>query len=102
MEPRIQDLALADGLAPEIADFIVSFASTAPLCSRFAPPRCHHVLFLEAIEGAMKDFVRFTGITRPDEFRVVTRAHVIAWRDELARRGLGGGTVRHRRLSTRS
>jgi hypothetical protein len=40
--------------------------------------------------------MRFTGIRRPEEFRVVTRAHVIAWRDELAQRGLGGSTVRHR------
>jgi site-specific recombinase XerD len=38
----------------------------------------------------------FTGIGRPEEFRSVTRAHVIAWRDELARRELGGATVRHR------
>jgi hypothetical protein len=27
---------------------------------------------------------------RPEEFRTVTRAHIIAWRDELRRRGLGG------------
>jgi integrase/recombinase XerD len=46
------------------------------------------------LRDRVKDFVRFTGITRPDEFRTMTRAHVIAWRDELARRGLGGSTVR--------
>ena len=40
--------------------------------------------------------MRFTGIARPEEFRTVTRAHVIAWRDDLARRELGGATVRHR------
>ena len=34
--------------------------------------------------------MRFTGIARPEEFRTVTRAHVIAWRDDLARRELGG------------
>jgi hypothetical protein len=28
----------------------------------------------------------FTGIVRSEEFRTVTRAHVIAWRDDLARR----------------
>ena len=38
----------------------------------------------------------FTGIKRPEEFRTVTRAHVIAWRDDLARRELGGATIRHR------
>ena len=36
-------------------------------------------------ENAVKDFMRFTGIIRPEEFRIVTRAHVIAWRDELSR-----------------
>src|ERR1700733_5029022 len=49
-----------------------------------------------AYETAVKDFMRFAGITRPEEFRIVTRAHIIAWRDELAQRGLGGSTIRHR------
>ncbi len=47
-------------------------------------------------QNAVGDFMRFAGIVRPDEFRIVTRAHVIAWRDELKRRGLGGATIRHR------
>src|ERR671938_622693 len=53
-------------------------------------------------ESAVKDFMRFTGITRPEEFRIVTRAHVIAWRDDLVRRGLGGSTIRHRLSSVAS
>jgi integrase/recombinase XerD len=40
--------------------------------------------------------MRFTGIVRPEEFRIVTRAHVIAWRDDLERRGLKGPTRRNR------
>lgn len=40
--------------------------------------------------------MRFAGIARPEEFRIVTRAHVIAWRDDLARRELSATTVRHR------
>jgi len=47
-------------------------------------------------ENALQDFMRFTGILRPEEFRVVTRAHVIAWRDDLTRRALSATTVRHR------
>ena len=35
---------------------------------------------------AVRDFMRFTGIERPEEFRTVTRAHVIAWRDDLKTR----------------
>ena len=38
-------------------------------------------------ENAVKDFMRFAGIFRPEEFRTVTRAHLIAWRDELGRAG---------------
>jgi integrase/recombinase XerD len=36
-------------------------------------------------KNAIGDFMRFTGIARPEEFRSVTRAHCIAWRDDLAR-----------------
>jgi integrase/recombinase XerD len=49
-----------------------------------------------AYETAIGDFMRFAGVARPEEFRTVTRAHVIAWRDDLTRRELGGATVRHR------
>src|SRR5450755_3488272 len=53
-------------------------------------------------ENAIRDFVRFTGIARPEEFRTVTRAHIIAWRDQLTGRGLGGSTIRHRLASLAS
>ena len=46
--------------------------------------------------------MRFAGIQRPEEFRIVTRAHLIAWRDELRRRNLGGATIRHRLASVAS
>ena len=46
--------------------------------------------------------MRFTGIAWPEEFRTVTRAHIIVWRDELARRGLSGSTIRHRLASLAS
>ena len=46
--------------------------------------------------------MRFVGIRRPEEFRIVTRAHIIAWRDELAHRALGSGTIRHRLASLAS
>jgi integrase/recombinase XerD len=55
-----------------------------------------------AYEIAIRDFMQFTGIARPEEFRTVTRAHVIAWRDDLARRELGGATIRHRHAALSS
>ena len=47
-------------------------------------------------ENDLQDFMRFTGIVKPDEFRTVTRSHVIAWRDDLGTRELSGMTIRHR------
>jgi len=49
----------------------------------------------------LKDFMGFVGIVRPVEFRIVTRAHVIAWRNDLDRRDLAPSTVR-RKLSALS
>jgi integrase/recombinase XerD len=53
-----------------------------------------------AYENAIKDFVVFAGIKRPEDFRIVTRAHVIAWRDDLGDRAgdrtLIGTSIRHR------
>jgi site-specific recombinase XerD len=49
-----------------------------------------------AYENAIKDFMLFVGIKKPEEFRTVTRAHVIAWRDDLGSRTLIGTTIRHR------
>jgi hypothetical protein len=44
-----------------------------------------------AYENAIRDFVHFTGIARPEKFRTVTCAHIIAWHEDLLRRGLGDG-----------
>jgi site-specific recombinase XerD len=55
-----------------------------------------------AYKNAVKDFMRFAGIERAQEFRSVTRAHIIAWRDDLrsrvTRRGEGwsDASIRHR------
>jgi len=53
-------------------------------------------------ENAVKDFMRFAGIEGPEEFRIITRAHGITWRDDLVQRALGGSTVRHRLASLAS
>ncbi len=36
----------------------------------------------------LDDFMAFAGLHRPEQFRDVTRAHVIAWRDQLVCQGL--------------
>ena len=50
----------------------------------------------KAYELALSDFMKCVGIERLVEFRIVTRAHVIAWRDELVKRQLGAATIRNR------
>lgn len=45
--------------------------------------------------------MRFVGIRRPEEFRLVTRAHFSAWRRNLEQRGLSTPTIR-RELSALS
>ena len=40
----------------------------------------------------LRDFMAFVGIRRPEEFRTVSRSHVIAWRKFLEQRELGGAT----------
>jgi site-specific recombinase XerD len=51
-----------------------------------------------AYQNDLKDFMRFARISNPEVFRVVTRAHLIAWRKELEGRGCEGSTIR-RKLS---
>lgn len=49
----------------------------------------------------LDDFMAFVGIARPEEFRIVTRSHIIAWRDSLSQRGCSPTTIR-RKLSALS
>lgn len=51
-----------------------------------------------AYQNDLQDFMQFVGIQRPEEFRMVTRAHIIAWRGSFKDRELAAATVR-RKLS---
>lgn len=44
----------------------------------------------------VQDFTAFVGIARPEEFRTVTRAHLIAWRKDLEARNLAPSTIRRK------
>ena len=54
-----------------------------------------------AYRNDVTSFMRFVGIKRPEDFRTVSRAHVIAWRKMLEKRKLAPATVR-RKLSALS
>src|SRR5438552_16848537 len=49
-----------------------------------------------AYENDLREFRRFVGIERPEEFRTITRAHVIAWRQDLERRVCAPTTIQHK------
>jgi len=54
-----------------------------------------------AYQGDVRSFMQFVGIVQPEEFRIVTRSHVIAWRKMLESGELGAATIR-RKLSALS
>jgi site-specific recombinase XerD len=49
-----------------------------------------------AYRNDLHEFMGFVGITAPEEFRLVSRAHVLAWRGDLERRELAGNTLRRK------
>ncbi|WP_339496726.1 tyrosine-type recombinase/integrase [Pseudomonas sp. EA_15y_Pfl1_P101] len=49
-----------------------------------------------AYQNDLADFCGFVGLTGAEEFRAVTRAHVLAWRAQLEDRDLAGATIRRK------
>ena len=49
-----------------------------------------------AYQGDLQDFTAFIGIGQPEQFRQLTRAHVIAWRKQLEGRSLAPATIRRK------
>lgn len=49
-----------------------------------------------AYQNDLKAFMAFTGIVQPQEFRSVTRGHILAWRANLEQQGLAGATIRRK------
>jgi integrase/recombinase XerD len=49
-----------------------------------------------AYQSDLTEFMAFTGIERPEQFRIVTRAHLLAWRRDLESRALAGATIRRK------
>lgn len=49
-----------------------------------------------AYQNDLTEFMAFAGIDRPEQFRIVTRAHLLAWRRDLEQRALSGATIRRK------
>ena len=49
-----------------------------------------------AYRNDIRDFARFVGLERLEDMRLVTRAHVIAWRHQLTGQALADSTIRRK------
>jgi site-specific recombinase XerD len=49
-----------------------------------------------AYQNDLRGFMAFAGIVNPEDFRSVTRSHVLAWRKSLEEEQLGGATIRRK------
>ena len=79
-------------------------ALSAPEFQRLAevPPEAQWFANLDSVqtrrayENDIRAFMAFVGIAQPEEFRAVTRGHVLAWRADLEKQGLAGSTIRRK------
>ena len=92
-----------------MAENLISLKPTAALLTaeRFqrlaeVPPEAQWFANLDSVQtkrayqGDLRAFMAFTGIVKPEEFRAVTRGHILAWRAELEKQGLAGATIRRK------
>jgi len=95
----VKELVLSSDRSPSLltaAEFH-RLAAVPPEAEWFANIQNAHTR--DAYRRDVSSFMRFVGIKKPEDFRTITRAHVIAWRDTLA--GKAAATVR-RKLSALS
>jgi integrase/recombinase XerD len=69
-------------------------ATMPPELEWFASIESEHTR--RAYETDIKDFMRFAGLKEPEDFRLINRAHVLAWRKDIEARELAGATVRRK------
>ena len=79
-------------------------ALSAPEFQRLAqvPPEAQWFANLDSVqtrrayESDIRAFTAFVRIAQPEEFRAVTRGHVLAWRADLEKQGLARSTIRRK------
>lgn len=79
-------------------------ALTSPEFHRLAnvPPEAQWFANLDsaqtrrAYQNDIRSFMAFVGIVSPEEFRIVARGHVLAWRADLEKQNLAGSTIRRK------
>src|SRR5947209_16458996 len=84
-------------MAPSTALTLIQFQTLAEV-----PPEIEWFANLtntntrRAYRQDLDDFMAFAGLRQAEQFRDVTRAHVIAWREQLVRQGLANDTIRRK------
>ncbi|WP_312184032.1 site-specific integrase [Massilia timonae] len=95
MTPKLPLIASQPGLLGNLtAVQFQQLAEVPPAITWFANidnPRTRR-----AYESDLSEFLAFTGIEDPTQFRSVSRGHVLAWRRDLERRTLSGATIRRK------
>jgi integrase/recombinase XerD len=86
-------LSTLSGTALSPQDFL-RLADVPPEAQWFA--NLDSVQTRRAYQNDLKAFMTFTGIARPEEFRNITRGHVLAWRANLEEQKLAGSTIRRK------
>lgn len=93
MPNRLMPLARAGSRRLSAAEFH-QLANVPPEAEWFA--NLDNPCTRRAYQIDLHDFMAFAGIVQADEFRTVTRAHVLAWRKRLEARQLSGATIRRK------
>ncbi|SEI60129.1 Site-specific recombinase XerD [Azotobacter beijerinckii] len=92
-EERPRELAVAGERRLTAAEFqdLARVPAAAEWFANLDNPRTRR-----AYRGDLEDFCAFVGLQAPEQFREVTRAHVLAWRKHLEQRGLSAATLRRK------
>ena len=92
------DLTISDRRALTAPEF-QALAEVPPAIEWFA--NINNANTRRAYQNDVQEFLDLIGIAQPDELRIVTRSHVLAWRKRLEGRELASATIR-RKLSALS
>lgn len=91
---RPADAALARPDALTAAEFAWALGAVPPELEWFA--NLHNAQTRRAYRRDVQDFAAFAGLHKPEDFRKVARAHLIAWRQHLEGQKLAPSTIRRK------
>ena len=96
---RVMTMPAPNALAPRVRNTLTpaqfeSLADVPPESEWFA--NLTNTNTRRAYRKDIKDFMAFAGLRQPEQFRDITRAYVIAWREQLVAQELANDTIRRK------